>query len=92
MWAVNRADANERGDIQEKQDFSQKVMVELGACSKGITVLMILDKGTVDHSCLIEKVLPVVLKYGNKVIGDDWIVSTERHTNGVVSQQFSILY
>lgn len=47
-------------------------MVWLGACSKGVTPLVIFDKGTVDHSCYIEKVLPVALKYGNEVFGDDW--------------------
>ena len=48
-------------------------MVWLGACSKGITTLVILDDGTVRHDYYIKKVLPVALKYGNKVFGDDWI-------------------
>ena len=48
-------------------------MVWLGACSRGITLLVILDEGTVDHSCYIKNVLPVALKYGNEeVFGDNW--------------------
>ena len=48
-------------------------MVWLGACSKGITPLVILDEGTVDHTVHIKKVLPVALKYGNETFGRDWI-------------------
>ncbi len=72
VWAVNRADADKKGGIKQRRKFPQKVMVWLGACSKGITPLVILDKGTVDHDCYIKKVLPVALKYGNKTFGDDW--------------------
>ena len=48
-------------------------MVWLGACSKGITPLVILNEGTVDHAVYIEKVLPVALNYGSEVLGSDWI-------------------
>ena len=48
-------------------------MVWLGACSKGTTTLVILDDGAVDHDYYIKKVLPVALKYENKVFDDDWI-------------------
>ena len=41
--------------------------------SKGLTPLMILDEGTVDHSCYIKNVLSVALKHGNEVFGDKWI-------------------
>ncbi|CAF2046656.1 unnamed protein product [Rotaria magnacalcarata] len=73
VWAVDRADADKRGGIKEKRKFPQKVMVWLGVCSKGITPLVIFDEGTVNHACYIEKVLPVALKYGSKVFGNDWI-------------------
>ena len=73
MWALNRADADEKGGMKQKQKFSQKVMVWLGACSKGITLLVILDEGTVDHSCYIKNILPVALKYSNEeVFGHNW--------------------
>ncbi|CAF1927735.1 unnamed protein product [Rotaria magnacalcarata] len=47
-------------------------MVWLGACSKGLTPLIILDEGTADHQRYINEVLPVALKYGNQVFGDNW--------------------
>ena len=34
---------------------------------------MIFDEGSVDQSCYIKNVLPVALKYGNEVFGDNWI-------------------
>ncbi len=73
VWAVNRADADEKGGIEQKRKFPQKVMIWLGACSKGVTPLVILDEGTVDYAVDIEKVLPVVLKYGNQVFGSDFV-------------------
>ena len=73
VWTVDRADADEKGDIQQRRKFPQKVMVWLGACSKGITPLVILDDETVGHDYYIKRVFPVALKYGNKVSGDDWI-------------------
>ncbi|CAF4756340.1 unnamed protein product, partial [Rotaria socialis] len=73
VWAVDRADADKNGGTQQKRKFPQKVMVCLGACSKGLTPLVILDEGTVDHTVYIEKVLPVALKYGNQFFGSDWV-------------------
>ena len=35
--------------------------------------LVIFNEGTVDHAVYIEKVLSVALKYGNEVLGRDWI-------------------
>ena len=73
MWAVDRADANKNGGIQRRRKFPQKVMVWLGACSKSITPLVILDEGTVDHIFYVKKVLPVALKYENETFGCDWV-------------------
>ena len=44
----------------------------MGACSKGLAPLVIFDKGTVDPARYIKEVLPVALKYGNKVFGNVW--------------------
>ena len=33
---------------------------------------MIFESGTVDHGRYINEVLPVALKYGNEMFGDDW--------------------
>ena len=43
IWAVNREEAYKRGDVQQTRNFPQKVMVWLGACSKGLTPVIILD-------------------------------------------------
>ena len=72
VWAPSRAEANERGGIKEKRKFPQKVMVWRGACSKGITPLVIFEQGTVDHARYIEENLSVALEYGDKNFGDDW--------------------
>ena len=71
IWAVNR-EADKRGDVQQKRKFPQKVMVWLGACSMGLTPLIILDEGTMDHRRYIDEILPVALKYGNEGFGDNW--------------------
>ena len=47
-------------------------MVWLGACLKGVTPLVILDEGTVNHAPYIKEVLLVVLKYVYKILSD-WI-------------------
>ena len=65
------SEADERNGIVEKTKFPQKVMVWLGACSKGIFPLVILLESTFDHARYIKKVLLVALKYGNKVFGND---------------------
>ena len=70
MWAVDRDELDEKGRRKQKRKFSQKVMIWLGVCSKGVRPLVILDKGTIDHDRYIKEVLPVAIKYGNKVFGD----------------------
>ena len=72
IWAVDREEADSKGGVCQRRKFPQKVMVWLGACSKGLTPLIILDKGTVDHQRYISEVLPVALEYGNKVFGNEW--------------------
>ncbi|CAF2102922.1 unnamed protein product, partial [Rotaria magnacalcarata] len=76
IWVASRDEADEQGGIKIRQKFPEKVMVWLGACSKGVTPLVILGQGTVDHVEYIEKVLPIALKYGNDAFGKHWIFST----------------
>lgn len=71
VWAVNRAEADASGGVKQKRKFPQKIMVWLGACTKGVTPLVILD-GNVDHRVYIKKVLPVARKFGNECFGDRW--------------------
>lgn len=72
VWAATRAEADENGGKKQKRKFPQKVMVWLGACSKGLTPLVILDNGTVNKDRYISEVLPVALKFGRKVFGNDF--------------------
>ena len=64
-------------------------MVWLGVCSRGVSPLVIFEKGTVDHACYINKVLPVALKYGNQMFGDDWVFQQDgvtSHTHHLTQQ------
>ena len=72
IWTVNRAEVDIKGDIRQIGRFSQNVMVRLGACSKGHSLLVVFENGTVDHNHYINEVLPVALKYGNSIFGNDW--------------------
>ncbi len=83
----DREEADKKGGIKQQRKFPQKVMVSLGACSKELTLLVILDEGTVDHRRYIDEVLPVALKYGNKVFGDDLdIVKVSNQLDSVGSE------
>ena len=73
IWAVNRSEADIKGGTRQKQKFPQKVMVWLGVCSKGVSPLVVFEKGTVDHDRYIKEVLPVALKFGKEIFGSDWI-------------------
>ena len=59
VWTVNYTDAEETGGIKQTRKHPQKVMVWLGACFKGITPLVILNEGTVDHAVYIERYFPL---------------------------------
>ena len=48
MWAVDRDEADEKGERKQKRKFFQKVMIWLGVCSKGVRPLVILNKSTTD--------------------------------------------
>ena len=81
MWAVDRDKADEKGERKQKRKFSQKVMIWLEVCSKGVRPLVTLDKGTIDHGRYIKEVLPVAIKYGNKVFADDWTYQQNNATS-----------
>ena len=77
IWVVNRAATDAKGDIRRKRKFPQKVMVRLGVCSKGVSPLVIFESDMLDHDQYIREVLPVALKYGNDMSGDDWTFQQE---------------
>ena len=70
-WPVDRAEADIKGGIRQIRKYPQRVMVWLGVCSKKLSPLVIFENGTVDHNCYINEVLPVALKYGNSIFGND---------------------
>ena len=72
IWAVNRAAADIKSGIRQKRKVPPKVMVWLGLCSKGVSPLVIVESGTLDHDRCIKEVLPVALKYGNDMFGNYW--------------------
>ena len=47
-------------------------MVWLGIFSKGVSFLVILEDGTMDHDQSIKEVLLVALNFGNDMLGTDW--------------------
>ena len=58
--------------LGENVNSPQKVTVWLGVCSKGVSPLVIFESDTLDHDRYIKEVLPIALKYGNDMFGDDW--------------------
>ncbi|CAF1504295.1 unnamed protein product [Adineta ricciae] len=80
IWAASRDEADEKGGIKMGQKYPQKVMVWLCVCSKGVTPLVIFDRGTVTHAEYIREVLPVALEYGNKTFGEHWIFQQDGAT------------
>lgn len=73
IWAVDRPEADQKGAIHQKQKFPRGVMVWLGASAKGLTKLIIFEKGTVTTDVYLEKVLPIAKKYGDDNFENNWI-------------------
>jgi len=69
---VNREEADKKGGIHEKITFPIKVMVWLGMCSQGLTEPVIFEDGTMDAKRYIDEVLPIALKSGHKMLGNNW--------------------
>ena len=80
MWAVDRDEADGKVGRKQKRKFSQKIMIWVGVCSKGVRPLVILDKGTIDHDRYIREVLPLPINDGNKIFSDDWTYQQDNAT------------
>ena len=48
VWATSRIEANKNGGTHQKRKIPIKVMVWFGACSQGLTSLIILDSVTIN--------------------------------------------
>ena len=46
-------------------------------CGQGLTEPVILEDGTMDHERYIYEVLPIALKSGNKMLGNNWAYQQE---------------
>ena len=72
MWAVSRVEAEKRAAIHEETTFSVKVMMCLGVCGQGLSVLVIFEDGSMDTHQYVNEVLPITLASGNRMLGNDW--------------------
>ena len=72
IWVSNRTEAHKKGGIKQQRKFSQRFMVWLAACSKGVSPRVILDNCTVNHERYIKEMLPVAKDYGNKLFDENW--------------------
>ena len=70
IWAASRTEVDTRGGIREVQKFPKNVLTWLGVYSKGVSLLVVFEEGTVDHERYIQEVLPVALKFGNDTLGN----------------------
>ena len=80
IWAVNREEANRRGGKKQQGKFPQKVMVWLIVYSEGVGLLILFEKGTLDHHRFIKEVLFIALRYRNIKYGNNW---TFQQDNGI---------
>ena len=67
-------------------------MVWLGACSPGLTPLVIWDKTSANHHVYIKEVLPVALKFGNKMLADNWIYTNKTELHHILKHGVHTLY
>ena len=72
IWAPSREEADQRGTVYEKNRFLTKVIVWLGVCARGFTMLVILEDGTMDAQRYIEEVLSLAVKHGNQMLEKQW--------------------
>jgi hypothetical protein len=74
IWTTDRQHVNRETVILQWQKSPQKLLVWLAACLQGVTPLVMFEKATVDHAHYVREVLPVTVKCGNKVFGNEWIL------------------
>ena len=72
VWAPSRTKTDVKDSTKEVQNFPTKVMTWFGVCSKGVSPLVIFVERIVGHEHYIHEVLPVALKFGNDIFGNNW--------------------
>lgn len=73
VYAATRDQADEKGGIHRQTKFAAGVMVWLGACDQGVTRPVIVENGTIDAARYISDILPVALKDGKKLLGEEFV-------------------
>ena len=69
------------GEVEKtERKVCRKVIVWLAVCSEGVTLLVLFEKGTLDHHRYITEVLPVDLRYENSKFGNN---CTFQQDNGI---------
>ena len=99
MWAVDRADANEKGSIKQRRKFPSKVMVWLGVCSKGINAFGDSRWRSSRSYCLYQKSASRCIKIWEwnfcwrLSLSTRWCsASLASFNTRMMSRQFSIIY
>ena len=70
VWAVNRDEADRRGEKKQQRKFTEQVMIWLSVCLEGVAFPALFEKDTLDHYRYIKGVLLVGLPYGNSQFGN----------------------
>ncbi|CAF3372693.1 unnamed protein product [Rotaria socialis] len=73
IYAATRNEADEKGAVHHKAKFPAGVMVWVEVCSQGITRPVIIENGTIDSDRYIADILPVALKDGTQMLGNEFI-------------------
>ncbi|CAF4936301.1 unnamed protein product [Rotaria socialis] len=73
IYAATRDEADEKGAVHHKAKFPAGVMVWVEVCSQGITRPVIIENGTIDSARYIADILPVELKDGTQMLGNEFI-------------------
>ncbi|CAM4782320.1 unnamed protein product [Rotaria magnacalcarata] len=80
IYAATRDEADEKGAVHRKTKFPTGVMVWLGVCYEGITRPVIIENGTIDTNRYIADILPVALKDGKQMLGNEFIFQQDGAT------------
>ena len=72
IYAPSRQEADNNGGVHGKSKYPQGVMAWLGVCYNGVTRPIIIEDGTINHQRYIKKILPVALKNGQKLMGEEF--------------------
>ena len=72
IWTVHREETNRRGRKEQLGKLAEKVKVWLAVCSEGVPLLILFEKGTLDHHRYIKEVLSVALRYGSGKVENNW--------------------